>query len=129
MAVSNQIVPPSSLTDVHDCNSSVEVEDLVYIDSLGILRKAKADDPSTMPAIGIVSQKISPTKCFIAKSFTALTYTGVTPRDVFFVSETNAGEVQDTVPSTPGRVWQNVGMGLNSNKIHISVDLTGVILL
>jgi hypothetical protein len=50
MAVSQQRIVEA----IYDCNSIVEVNDFVYIDSSGILQLARADDINTMPAIGVV---------------------------------------------------------------------------
>ena len=81
---------------------TVVVGDVVY-DNNGNWEPAKADDPVTGEAIGIVTSS-SPTE------FSLLTFgyveglSGLTPNEIHFVSPTVAGGLTPTEPTTPGHV-------------------------
>lgn len=124
MAVAQQL----EINPVFDCDTTVEEFDLVYVSAAGVLKKAKADSPSTMPAIGWVEKKLSDTKCQISRDLLISGLTGVTNKAKYYVSEGVAGAVQEDVPTDTGTVMQKVGQGIGTTKIYGQVDSTNYVI-
>jgi hypothetical protein len=127
MAVSNQKVNIAE-TDVYTCGVSVQIGEIVYINASGVLMRAKADSKTTMPGIGIVTEKPASTTCKIAL-FKRVSTVGGTNREKLFVSADNAGQITNTPPSAVGQVWQCVGFGLGTTERLIQIDSTNYVIL
>lgn len=110
-----------------DREENVEIEDYVYINSDGKAEKADASSINTMPCIGRVV-RVFGDKCVVKRDFIEDAYEGVEPRSVFFISATSPGEITDEAPTEPASVIQNVGMGINRNRILINIDPTDIII-
>jgi hypothetical protein len=110
------------------CDASVDVGDYVYIRADGVLDLAKADDISTMPAIGKVLKKPTSNECIITDKLIDEDYTGVLPRQQFFISTTVAGDVQTTPPVSPNYVAQLIGFGFADDKIWVDIDPTNLVI-
>lgn len=110
------------------CNGNVEVGDYVYIRPDGVLDKAQSNSLSTMPAIGKVTKKPTSTECIITDKLIDEDYTGVIPRDNFFISSIEAGELQTDTPVSASYVIQQVGYGLSSDKIWVDIDPTNIVI-
>ena len=109
------------------CDATVDVGDYVYIRADGVLDKALADDISTMPAIGKVVSKPNATTCVFKDKLIDEDYSGVTPKQEFFISSTVAGSIQDFPPEDPSEVSQMIGFGVDTEKIYIDIDPTNVV--
>ena len=102
------------------CELGLNIGQFVYIDGTGILRAALADDISTAKVIGVVSDTdVSGTPCTIKATGSVDAYTGLTPGVRYFLSETVAGGIQSTVPTTSGHVIKMVGIALDSTTLFI----------
>ena len=106
--------------------SGVEVNDYVYINSNGKADKALASDIATMPCIGRVVSKTS-SKCKVRKALLEENVTAL-PRDVFFVSTTQAGTITTDEPTGTGSVIQVIGYGINNDLIDINVNQSEIII-
>ena len=124
MAISDQKIIP----DEYDCGVSVAVDDLVYVNSGGLLQKAKASSLSTMPAIGIVIRKAGSGKCIIDSFILQTGLSGIVNRKRYFVSATVAGAFQDTPPIGSGEILQKVGTGIGTTKRQVHIDPTNFII-
>lgn len=124
MAVSDQKILP----DEYDCGTSVATGDLVYINSGGLLQKARSNGIATMPAIGIVTGKLSATICLIQPVKLQSGLAGIVNKKRYFVSSTVAGAFQDSPPVGSSEVIQNVGIGIGTTKRQVFVDPTSIII-
>lgn len=127
MAVSVQKINIAE-QDIYACGVSVQVNEVVYINASGVLMRAKADSKTTMPAIGIVTEKPSSTTCRIAL-FKKITTVGGTNREKLFVSTSSAGQITNVAPSSASHVWQRVGFGLGTTEQVIQIDSTNYVIL
>lgn len=111
-----------------DCDTTVEEQDLVYVDTNGIMRKAQANSRSTMPAIGWVTRKLSAGRCEISDFALIKDLAGVVQGAAYFVSEDVAGAIQDQPPEDTGFVLQKVGVGLSSDKLLGQIDPSNIVI-
>jgi hypothetical protein len=110
------------------CEPSVEVDDLVCLSSTNVASKALADSESTMPAVGIVIRKISSTVCIINQYKLESNLSGLTPKQRFFVSTTDAGKMQTNVPQpNTGHILQCVAEAKSSTERLITIDATNYV--
>lgn len=107
--------------------NDVEVGDYIFINSDGKAEKALANSINKMPCIGRVV-RIQSNKCVFKKDLIENDYGQITPRDVFFISDTEAGEITDTVPTSSDSVIQMIGLGLANDEILVNIDPTNVII-
>ena len=114
-----------------DCEESVEAGDYIFINSDGKAEKADGSSIHKMPCIGRVTRILNEgpdLKCSFKKDLIEPDYEQVSPRDVFFISATNPGEITDKAPEGKGTVIQHVGFGLAKNEILINIDPTNIII-
>lgn len=106
----------------------------VYVSGSNSVDKAKADNITTAEAVGLVltGATAGNTGIWIAEgSVTKLDWTTVTgtalltPGSTYYLSETDAGQLSDTSPTTRGNYVVRVGKALSTTKmdIEIAVDL------
>lgn len=107
---------------VIQCTPDVAANMLVYLDADGVAQPAKSDSIATMPAKFYVTAKPTSTTCAVKKEFVATAPNNAFAGKSFFVSETVAGEIQITVPTTAGAVMQAVGEGLYGNRKFYSIS-------
>ena len=107
-----------------DCDLSLVIGQFVYVDALGILRPALADDIATGKVIGVVSGTDSSfgTPCDIKATGSVTAYVGLTPGERYFLSETAPGGIQTTVPTTSGHVIKFVGTALSTDTLFIDTS-------
>jgi hypothetical protein len=122
-----QKISNNDLLPSHPCDPSVEVGDYVYIRHDSVLDKAKSDSISTMPAIGKVIL-IKNGEAVIDNKLVDKDYTSIVPRESFFISSSNAGELQNFAPVSPNYISQLVGYGLSTEKILINIDPTNLVI-
>lgn len=110
-----------------DREADVEVGDYIYINSDGKAEKALSASINTMPCIGRVTRLVGD-KCAIRKDFIETEYADINPRDKFFISNVFAGELMDAPPTDPQSVIQDVGFGINEDRILVNIDPSNVII-
>lgn len=123
----------SEVSFLADCPSALAVEDIVYITGPEILGVAQVDivdvtDISTAPAIGIIIEKISATRCKVVTVGEITTATVLTPGKRYFVGA--AGTLSSTIPS-PGvgaiAVAQAVGYALDVDRFIFNPELMPIV--
>lgn len=111
-----------------NCPSSTAVDDFVYItgpSSSGKLQVATVDitDRSTMPAFGVVIDKITTTLCKVRVSGEFVPADSLTPGKRYFISSN--GQVVDSLPSaSPGgqAVVQSAAYAIDTNRLLLTLD-------
>jgi hypothetical protein len=106
------------------CDLSLTIGQFVYVDALGILRPAKADDISTAKVIGVITGTDSSfgSPCDVKATGPVTAYVGLVPGDRYFLSQTVLGGIQSTVPTTSGHVIKFVGTALSSTTLFIDTS-------
>ena len=96
-----------------------------YYQAAGGLTAAKADSASTLPAICIA---ISTTQCAFSGVWKFSGSQSWTSGNMIYVSDSGAGALVTTAPSTSGHFVQRVGVALANDTIHImpSLDVAGI---
>jgi hypothetical protein len=110
-----------------DKENNVSVGDYIYINSDGKAEKALANSINTMPCVGRVV-RVQDNKCVIKTNFIETDYSSVIPRQNFFISTTDAGEITDEVPEGEDTVIQEVGWALNNDKVLINIDSSNIVI-
>lgn len=109
-------VPDASILRDVDCANDVFVGAFVYIDSSEMARNAKADSYNTSNVIGIVESKTG-AKCNIRVSgISAPIFVGLNPELDYFLSDSVAGTLSNTVPTTSGHIKLKLGQSFGSTK-------------
>ena len=114
-------VPPG-----YDCTSDVEVGDLVYLSGANSVSKAKADTINTMPILGVVFTKYSPTRCNVADDYILKDLDpSLLPTDgVYYASVSEAGKFQNTPPTASQSILQKIGFKMDNTTLRILINET-----
>lgn len=115
-AIRKQIAP-------FTCPGAVAVGHVVYSTGAASVDKAKADSSTTMPAIGVVLSKPSPTTCIIAPVALLSGFGGLAANAKVYVSTSAAGAVQQARPTSFGHVTQAVGLAVSTTQVLFSIDV------
>ncbi len=79
-----------------------------------------------MPAIGLVSQKLTSTRCLVRRLAEITVFTGLTAGASYRVSETIAGAITKDAPPPEGLypvfVYQSIGWAVSSTVLAIDPD-------
>lgn len=112
-------VPPKYV-----CASDINVGDLVYLSGVNTVIKAKADSIDTMPVLGIVFVKYSPTSCNVAEEYVLKDVDpSLLPSDGdYYASTTEAGKYQSTTPTGSGVVIQKIGFKMDATTLRIAIN-------
>ena len=103
-----------------DCDASVYVGAAVIMDNTGTAFNALADDISTSNVLGLVESKTSITRCKVRVSGATLTnFVGLDPSQEYFLSDTVAGDITTTAPTTTGHVVFRVGQPLSATRMVV----------
>jgi predicted RecA/RadA family phage recombinase len=107
------------------CAVAVTFDDAVYLSSADTVAKASAAGVSTMPCLGFVFDKPTPTSCLVMHHGEISTFAGLVIGQAYFVSTTAGGiaKVGDAgMPTLSGQVVQPIGRPRNSTSMLIAVD-------
>lgn len=99
------------------CPSTAVVGDFVYLVSGTAVDRTDADAAPTMPAIGVVCAKPTPTTCLITPSGDAPFYSSLTPGAVYYASGTPGG-----ISKIPGSVIQAVAVAKDASTLTLFPD-------
>ena len=103
------------------CTPGTQVGDVVYISGTNACAPALATSTSTMPAIGIVHLKLSPTLCKVTRYGELLgVFSGLVPGLTYFVSKTIPGAMTTSITSPA--VVHEVGYAVAPNKFAVQID-------
>jgi hypothetical protein len=111
------------------CQATDDVGHAVYVsgDKVGSLlqvTKADVDNPSKMPAIGLIVEKLSTTDCLV-QLFGEVedVYTGLTPNLSLFVgTDSRLTHVRPARPSAGTRYVQVLARALASNLLYVFIE-------
>ncbi len=107
-----------------DCDSTVYVGAAVYMSVGGVALNGLADDITTSNIIGLVIAKSSSTKCDIrVAGVSEEIYSSLNMIKEYFLSDTVAGELTLTVPSTSGHVVVVIGKPFTDKTLHVKSEL------
>lgn len=114
-----------------DCPDTVVLDDLVYVtgpSAGGVIQVDTVDitDKSTMPAIGIVAEKITTTRIRVITLGEVAPSMALTPGQSYFVGGSGKPVVSGgmPVPSVGGRVcWQPIGYALDTHVLVMMPNL------
>ena len=103
-------------------DGSLSVNDAVYVSATSnTVLKASAASLATTPAIGFVSQVVSPTQVKVRGEKILGGFLGLTPSIAMFLS-TTAGAITPTAPTAAGTVVQELAIAVTATDILIKVD-------
>lgn len=98
------------------------VGDAVYFDGSNSVAQAKADNIATMPAIGVmvVGGKVLTLGVIRNDAF----YILLNSDCPIYISESSAGDMTHTAPSTIGNIVQVIGHSINSREVFVCPSLS-----
>jgi len=109
-----------------DCSLATVVGDAVYITGSSSVAPAMADSKLTMPAIGIVVEKLTSTSCKVRRFGEATVFAGLVAGATYRVSELVPGAITLNPAPLPGIlpifVYQSMGFGVNGSTLAIDPD-------
>lgn len=107
------------LTNV-DCEASVYVGAAVIMQSSGVAKNAIADSLANSNVIGIVESKASSVLCNIrVLGTTASIFAGLDVTKEYFLSDTVAGALTTTIPTTSGHVMLKLGQPFSATEFMV----------
>ncbi len=109
------------LSTAYSCNSSIAVNDVVYISSSNTVGLADNNGSNTFPVIGIVTSKPTTTTCIICL-FGEITLSGLTAGVSYYLSST-AGAMTVTPPTASGSIIQILGVAKTSTIFSLNINL------
>jgi len=96
------------------CQGSVYVGAVVYAVSSGTVANAIGNSPATSKVIGICIKKQSTFLCdVLVGGYTPEIYSGLDVTKTYYLSDSVAGGLRDSSPTTPTRVQVRIGRALN----------------
>lgn len=109
-------------TTPYACPAGVAVGDVVYLTGSDAVDKASSASVATVPAIGFVAAKPTPTTCVVRYHDEQSGFLGLTPGATYYVSPTTAGAITAVAPGLLGQVIQRVGFARNPTTMVVFVD-------
>jgi hypothetical protein len=109
-----------TLEDLWTCPVGVTVRDVVYEISANNCDQANANTIATMPVIGVVMSKPTPTSCVVARSGEVAGF-GVLTADVPYFAGTIAGTITGSAPAGTDRVVQPIGYARNADVLVVEL--------
>jgi len=106
------------LESLWSCTVAEQVGDAVFENVANSVRQSNANNVATMPVIGIITSKPTPTTCVIARSG-EVTIAGLTVGQEYYASATVPGQLTPTVPVFSGFVAQYVGYAKNNTTLVV----------
>jgi len=107
---------------VYACPITVLVNDVVYLSAADAVDRADATSIATMPAIGFVASKPTPTTCTL-RYYGELGGFALIPDETYFVDTVpGAIVIEAFAPSAPGNIDQKVGFSRNATTLVVQVD-------
>ena len=108
------------LEGLWSCTVTEQVGDAVFENVANAVRQSNASSTATMPVIGIVISKPTPTTCVIARSGEVAVFAGLTVGQEYYAS-TTPGQLTTTIPTISGQVAQYVGYARNTTTLVVQL--------
>jgi len=109
------------LEGLWSCTVAEQVGDAVFENVASSVRQSNANNTATMPVIGIIISKPTPTTCVIARSGEVTLVGPLTVGQEYFASSTVPGQLTPTVPTLSGFVAQYVGYAKNTTTLVVQL--------
>lgn len=114
--------PYTSFNNVYNCPTTVSVGDAVYGTGPDSVDRAQANSISTVPAIGFVLAKPTTTTASVQYFGEVAGFSGLSTGSTYYLSDTVAGGITTTAPSTTGFIVQKVGFAKDSTTLVAVVN-------
>lgn len=102
------------------CEASVYIGAVVYAQPNGVAANAIATSLSTSNILGIVESKPNTTLCNIRLlGATSAIFSSLDVTKEYYLSDSVAGALQTTVPTTTGHVWLKIGQPLSTTEFVV----------
>jgi len=113
-----------SIRTLWTCPPTVNVRDAVYQTGANAVDQADNGSTTTMPCVGIVQSKPSPTTCYVTRQGIVNGFTPATfiPKEIYYVGTTGSLVNGPGVPSSPGTVVHEVGFAKNDTTLVVVID-------
>lgn len=111
---------PNVIIDNVTCLSSVYIGALVKMNGSGVAENAQADVVANSNVIGVCEAKASSTICTIRVcGVTTAIYAGLDPTKEYFLSDTVAGGITTTPPTSSGNVVLKIGQPFSATEMLV----------
>ena len=107
-------------TTLYNCSVSVQLLDAVFIDAADSVDRANSSSISTMPVIGIVTEKPTSTTCKVQRNGAIAGFSGLTVKEAVFV-DTSDGGISTTIPIASNAIKQKIGIAKDTNEIQLEI--------
>ena len=115
----NQFASNIIIEDV-ECETSVFVGAAVVTNNSGVARNAIADSLANSNVLGFVESKSAADRCVIrVTGLTGAVFSGLDTTKTYFLSDTVAGAIQTTAPTTTGHIKLKLGQPFSSDRLVI----------
>jgi hypothetical protein len=116
----------SSVTPVVQATHGLSVGDIIYFDGADYLL-ALADTEITAEVVGVVSSVLGPNSFEFTTSGLVSGYTGLTPGQVYFLSETTPGGLELAAPTVIGMIDMPIGIALSATELYVNIRRGAVV--
>ena len=117
------------LQDTYACTLAETVLDLVYQSAGNTVERADASGLATMPSIGFIESKGTPTSCLVTTSGILSGFLvkyagggGLSPDTTYYADPLNPGLITNVPPVVPGQVFQRIGYAKNTDELLVEID-------
>lgn len=118
----NPIISLSGVDIDYECDTSVNVNDVVAQSNIDLVIRAVATQPLSGRVVGIVIGKSSPTTCKVRIIGPAPGFTNLIPGSQYYLSPSVPGAITGAIPTTIGHVVYRVGFAKNQTTIFVILD-------
>lgn len=118
-AVDQAVSAPRMVPGLYSCNALVNVSDAVYVSAANTVARAKADQATTLPAVGIVISKPSATSCMVVYGGEVDVFSGLVAGSTYYVSVTTVGAITANPGGVPGQYQQRIGVAKDGNTLVV----------
>jgi hypothetical protein len=108
------------LEELWNCTVTEQVRDIVFDNVANGVRQANATSTATMPVVGVITSKPTPTTCIVARSGEVTGFAGLVVGQEYYAS-TTAGQISILVPLGSGQVAQYVGYAKNATTLVVQI--------
>jgi hypothetical protein len=102
------------------CLASVYIGAVVSLDATGTAFNSLADSEANSNMVGVCEAKTTTTLCDIRVLGTTTTiFSGLDPSKEYFLSDSIAGAIQTTVPTTSGHIVLKIGQPFSATRMIV----------
>lgn len=109
------------LEDLWNCTVTETILDVVYETAASTVARASAGSIATMPVVGIVTSKPTPTTALVARNGELTGFAGLVPDQPYFAGIL-PGTITLSPPGASGQVVQKVGYAKSTTTLVIEIE-------